>query len=159
MYSHPPLTQWGIHTLKLLQNWQKKIKSKTRVLRCEFCCHISIIFWINMISSFLVSIFISYKSPQVYIGERKKKSHLQIVSSFVSGTAPQLPSEQVFIYSCRQSHVFMRINPKLAHRLAGTDCIFYHMSNSWRIYPQKIETKHERGRPERAFGSLHGQFH
>lgn len=63
-------------------------------------------------------------------GEKKKKSHLQIVSSFVSGTAPQLPSEQVFIYSCRQSHVFMRINPKLAHRLAGTDCIFYHMRNS-----------------------------
>lgn len=63
-------------------------------------------------------------------GQKKKKSHLQIVSSFVSATAPQLPSEQVFIYSCRQSHVFMRINPKLAHRLAGTDCIFYHMRNS-----------------------------
>lgn len=81
-----------------------------------------------------------YKSPWVQI-RVKKKSHLQTVSSFVSGTAPQLPSEQVFIYSCRQSHVFMRINPKLTHRLAGTDCIFYHMRNSWCFYPLKIERK------------------
>lgn len=78
--------------------------------------------------------------------KKKKKSHLQIVSSFVSGTAPQLPSEQVFIYSCRPSHVFMRINPKLTHRLAGTDCIFYHMRNSWCVYPQKIERKQDEGR-------------
>ena len=93
----------------------------------------------------LVSAFMWYKSPSVEIREGKK-SHLQIVSSFVSGTAPQLPSEQVFIYSCRQSHVFMRINPKLAHRLAGTDCIFYHMRNSWRVYPQKIERKQDERR-------------
>lgn len=33
-------------------------------------------------------------------GEVEKKSHLQIVSSFVSGAAPQLPSEQVlFIHA------------------------------------------------------------
>lgn len=37
----------------------------------------------------------------------------------------------------------MRINPKLAHRLGGTDCIFYHTRNSWRIYPQKIERKQD----------------
>lgn len=30
------------------------------------------------------------------LDHREKKSHLQIVSSFVSETAPQLPSEQVF---------------------------------------------------------------
>lgn len=43
----------------------------------------------------------------------EEKSNLQIVLSFVSGTAPQLPAEQLFIYSCAQSHVFMRINMKL----------------------------------------------
>lgn len=37
----------------------------------------------------------------------------------------------------------MRINPKLAHRLGGTDCIFYHTRNSWRVYPQKIERKQD----------------
>lgn len=59
------------------------------------------------------------------------------MSSFVSGRAPQLPSEQVFTYSWGQSHVFMRINPKLACRLAGADCIFYLVRKSWRICPRK----------------------
>lgn len=40
----------------------------------------------------------------------------------------------------------MRINPKLAHRLGGTDCIFYHTRNSWRVYPQKIERKQDERR-------------
>lgn len=52
--------------------------------------------------------------------------------------------EQVFIYSCRQCHVFMRINPKVTQRLTGTDCIFFTV---WGIAdtfpPQKIERKQE----------------
>lgn len=47
----------------------------------------------------LVRTLMRYES-QLVLDQGGKKSHLQIVSSFVSGTAPQLPSEQVlFIHA------------------------------------------------------------